>query len=458
MRCLGWLCTAIGLLLAGDMVRGGEPSELLRGEAPVLFTGAEGEDANGTLLLDGQPIRGDEIWLWVPAVDGGTNQVDLLATGQFFRIWDSGVEAGPDGNDDDDNGMRAMDFDPVTGTFLISYEDTTTTGFAFGNILDGDLMELTVTSTLNGAIDGFQFTRLFSECASGGAGCIGTGDINGVMRAGDGTLYFGAGGSQAIVTDAAGTVATSSSSVIHASLNPDPQNIGSEVFFEPSLNGCPIIFCPGIYTGQLRGFDLLATGEITFGTSGDYRNQDPGGNGVVDVGFKADIMALPDFFTGAGTLEQRTAEVLYPGSLFFQTPNMGDSEILAHDVLDSAAEVSALIALLGASSPPGLALTPFAPPVGVQFVRGDCNADGSLNIADAVFTLNVLFPIGAPPIPDCDDACDANDDDSQNIADAVAILTALFGAPPVPLPAPLTCGVDPTDTDLFDCMTFVACP
>ncbi|MEM7164420.1 MAG: hypothetical protein AAF581_03095 [Planctomycetota bacterium] len=384
--------------------------------------------------------------------------MDLGAVGQFFRIWDSGPEAGPDGNDDDDNGMRGMDFDPTTSTFLISYEDTTTTGFAFGNILDGDLMELSVVSVANGAIANFQLTRLFSECASGGSGCIGTGDINALMRAGDGTLYFGSGASQTLVTDVAGTVAAGSSSLIHASLNPDPQNIGSTIFLQASLSGCPIIFCPGIYTGQLRGFDLLVSGEVTFGTSGDYRNQDASGNSVFDIGFKADILALPDYFTGATTLEQRTAEVLYSGALFFQAPNVGDAEILDHDILDSAAEVEALIALVGASSPPGLALSPFAPSTGVTFQRGDCSFDGSRNIADAVFVLNVLFPTGTPPMAACDDACDANDDGSRNIADAVAILTALFGNPPIPLPAPDNCGTDPTNTDTFDCASFPPCP
>ena len=84
-------------LAISSTVLAGAPTDLLRGEAPLLFSGAEGEDADATLLLDGQPIRGDEIWLWVPAITAG--QVDLGVTGQFFNIWDSGPEAGPDGND-----------------------------------------------------------------------------------------------------------------------------------------------------------------------------------------------------------------------------------------------------------------------------------------------------------------------------------------------------------------------
>ncbi len=101
----------------------------------------------------------------------------------------------------------------------------------------------------------------------------------------------------------------------------------------------------------------------------------------------------------------------------------------------------------------------FAPPIVDQFTRGDSNADGSFNIADAVATLNVLFPIGPPPTPPCRDALDSNDDGSLNIADAVASLGTLFPTgPPLPLPPPFPgCGVDPT-ADPLDCLAFPFCP
>ena len=44
------------------------------------------------------------------------------------------------------------------------------------------------------------------------------------------------------------------------------------------------------------------------------------------------------------------------------------------------------------------------------------------------------------------DACDANDDGNLNIADAVSLLDARFGVGN-PLPAPGTCGSDPSSTD-----------
>lgn len=91
-------------------------------------------------------------------------------------------------------------------------------------------------------------------------------------------------------------------------------------------------------------------------------------------------------------------------------------------------------------------------PVG-EFQRGDCNTDGSKNIADPVRLLNFLFP-SMPNTLKCDDACDANDDGSMNIADAVAMLNVLFpSGPPVPWLAPDLCGLDPT-MDGLDCLDY----
>lgn len=92
-----------------------------------------------------------------------------------------------------------------------------------------------------------------------------------------------------------------------------------------------------------------------------------------------------------------------------------------------------------------------------EFVRGECNDDGSVNIADAIQLLAFLFPSGPPPTPSCLDACDANDDAMINIADAIALLSALFGSPSIPLPEPAVCGVDPS-VDSIDCVSYDACP
>jgi len=98
----------------------------------------------------------------------------------------------------------------------------------------------------------------------------------------------------------------------------------------------------------------------------------------------------------------------------------------------------------------GLAIVPLAG----GFRRGDANVDGTVNIADAVFTLSYLFALGT--VPSCLDAADANDDGERNIADAIAILSHLF-ADAGPLPAPFgACGIDPT-IDEADCASYPPC-
>jgi len=83
------------------------------------------------------------------------------------------------------------------------------------------------------------------------------------------------------------------------------------------------------------------------------------------------------------------------------------------------------------------------------FRRGDTNADGSVNIADAIATLSFLFAGG--PAPVCPDAADGNDDGSLNIADAISTLSYLFGGGTMPDPGASTCGSDPTDDTLEAC-------
>ena len=103
----------------------------------------------------------------------------------------------------------------------------------------------------------------------------------------------------------------------------------------------------------------------------------------------------------------------------------------------------------------GLALIEIATPCAPtdQFIRGDCNLDLGVNVADAVFLLTSLFVPGGDPLG-CLDAGDVNDDGGTNVADAVFLLTSLFVPGAAPIPAPNIqdgCNPDPTDTDPLDC-------
>lgn len=88
------------------------------------------------------------------------------------------------------------------------------------------------------------------------------------------------------------------------------------------------------------------------------------------------------------------------------------------------------------------------------FLRGDSNADGSIDLSDAIFSLRYLFQGGdAPP---CLDALDSNDSGMIDISDPAHTLRHLFqgaGAPPAP---GMQCGEDPTD-DQLGCASFPPC-
>ena len=95
---------------------------------------------------------------------------------------------------------------------------------------------------------------------------------------------------------------------------------------------------------------------------------------------------------------------------------------------------------------------------GAAFIRGECNLDGSVDIADAIRLLNELFPTSPAGPLGCLDACDTNDDGDLNIADAVNLLTALFGGGTGggTIPGSSGCALDDT-SDTLDCLDSGSC-
>jgi len=94
-----------------------------------------------------------------------------------------------------------------------------------------------------------------------------------------------------------------------------------------------------------------------------------------------------------------------------------------------------------------------------EFIRGDTNDDGVVDIGDAIHALEHLFAFG--PLG-CRDAGDANDDGQFDVADPVTVISFLFSAgAPIPAPYP-GCGLDPT-ADLapggdLGCSAASSCP
>jgi hypothetical protein len=88
------------------------------------------------------------------------------------------------------------------------------------------------------------------------------------------------------------------------------------------------------------------------------------------------------------------------------------------------------------------------------FIRGDANADGAVDLSDAVSVLLRLFAGGREP--DCGKSSDADDSGEVEITDAVAVLEYLFldgSCPVAPFPA---CGIDGS-SDGLTCESYGPC-
>ncbi len=334
-------------LIAGSAIAG-TPTQKLRGEAPLLFT--QGKD--GSFLRDGTLAHTDDIFLWTPALDIN-GDIDLNATGNFFKIWDSGPLAGPNGNDDDDNEMRGMHFDAPTSSFLISYDDTTTTGFTdLPSISDGDLIRMTPTPSTTGSIINFSLTREFTEGFNGTAGNLSEADIAGFAVAQDGSFYWGSG-ANTLATTTGGTVSQGSNDFVRtegftSSIPNTPRNIGDDVFFNGAAESAPGFINPTFINGQARGIEELITGEVLISVSQTFNQPTALDDGIEVALDRWDIGGLDDV--------TRMADVVYAGELFFQTIDTASAEMLDFDVLDSDFEIQALIDLIGVDSAAGISL------------------------------------------------------------------------------------------------------
>jgi predicted alpha-1,6-mannanase (GH76 family) len=94
-------------------------------------------------------------------------------------------------------------------------------------------------------------------------------------------------------------------------------------------------------------------------------------------------------------------------------------------------------------------------PLFPYFARGDANADGGLDLSDAIAILLRLFGSRGDLVP-CEQAADVDADGEVGIADAVGLLHHIFReSPPPPAPHP-GCGAAPPE-DRLTCASFPPC-
>ncbi|MBN1421243.1 MAG: hypothetical protein JXP34_20890 [Planctomycetes bacterium] len=142
------------------------------------------------------------------------------------------------------------------------------------------------------------------------------------------------------------------------------------------------------------------------------------------------ILERRSFSTGAYTIPRLRLE---PSVSYRLRASAGDGEV-----------VSAAFTVLPDRARTGFDLFIPDPPVAVPFRRGDANADGGVDIADAVFILTYIFGEDGEAQVTCEASADVNDDDSIGIADAISALSYLFSSGPIPAPGAVACGTDPT--------------
>jgi hypothetical protein len=169
----------------------------------------------------------------------------------------------------------------------------------------------------------------------------------------------------------------------------------------------------------------------------------------------ADLDTSVDYFVPALVHDPRADALL--------VPVRGDGERhLAHgvDVFDAGTGRRLTLETAATGGPPTDlellcdALEACAPPETDRFLRADANADGQLDLSDALHSIAYLFS-GAPP-PSCRAGADSNDDERLDIGDPIYLINHLFGGglpPAAPFP---DCGEDPAPAGL-DCRDYDAC-
>ncbi len=90
----------------------------------------------------------------------------------------------------------------------------------------------------------------------------------------------------------------------------------------------------------------------------------------------------------------------------------------------------------------------------LNFIRGDANMDGTLDISDGIYIKNYLYHGG--PRPSCLDGADANDNGIVDVNDALYLENYLFSGGPEPFAPYPTCGTDMTFDEL-SCNSYVHC-
>ncbi len=225
----------------------------------------------------------------------------------------------------------------------------------------------------------------------------------------------------------------------------------------------------GGYPNDTQGFSLGVSHDpsiltVTGGAGAQILDDLNGGSGpdFIDVNLFTDGFTVGCVYSFGGivTIQFATAIELVtasydtvPGGLVGSTVDVTTTLAISDSLGTPPVEVIVVVGS-GSVNVTGVDGTITLTPVVGGFVRGDINDDASINLADAISLLDILF-LGGVIL--CSDAADTNDDELANIADAIYLLSYLFtagDAPPPPFGG--ACGPDPSGTAL-DCAEYNSC-
>lgn len=236
-------------------------------------------------------------------------------------------------------------------------------------------------------------------------------------------------------------------------------NLGPYVAVEVMVDGAVQPLLPGDATSFIA--TGLTPGDHTICVTAHYPTGTPVGSPIYCDAFVSPAMIGIDCHVPVGAID---AEVQWINAAAYDQHNIYVDGQLVHVATSnpSSYEVIGLAVgthticvegVIGTSVSPQLCCTATIA-AGTPIIRGDCNEDGLMNIADPVLLLSHLFVAG---VIGCQKSCDVNDDGTLDISDPVFALSALFAGgalPPHPFPG---CGLD-TTADALGCAGFAGCP
>jgi len=202
------------------------------------------------------------------------------------------------------------------------------------------------------------------------------------------------------------------------------------------------IFASGPVNEQVAEFIFEDTFEVVEALVWNYNEFNAGVGPIPGRGVKTFEMlvspSLTDAFTSLGNFDLAAANPGDEAGLFTEA-----AQALSTADLDGTRDVRRVrFQLLEGHAGPadyvGLSEVRFYGTPSTTFVRGDCNADGDVDMADGITLLDIAF-LGTATSP-CRAACDFDGSGAFDVTTAVRLFTFLYsGGPPPAAPFP-ECG------------------